>query len=124
MLDERLNAVLFVLIGLEVLLVSPKPIWLLAGAGAIVIVLFARLASISLPLLATGRLRVFCGGTIPVLTWGALRGGIAVALALSIPSGDKRDIVLTMTYVVVVFSILVQGLTMGPLVKRFTRYER
>ena len=123
MVDELLNAVLFVLIGLEVLLVSPKPIWLLAGAGAIVIVLFARLASIALPVLAMGRLRVFRGSTIPVLTWGALRGGIAVALALSIPYGDKRDIVLTMTYVVVVFSILVQGLTIGPLVKRFARDE-
>jgi CPA1 family monovalent cation:H+ antiporter len=121
--DELLNAVLFVLIGLEVLVVSPKPIWLLAGAGAVVIVLLARLASISLPALVIGRLRVFRGSTIPVLTWGALRGGIAVALALSIPSGEKRDIVLTMTYVVVVFSILVQGLTIGPLVKRFAQRE-
>lgn len=123
MVDEVLNAVLFVLIGLEVLLVSPKPLWLLAGAGAILIVLFARLVSISLPALAIGRLRVFGNRTIPVLTWGALRGGIAVALALSIPSGDARDIVLTMTYVVVVFSILGQGLTIGPLVRRFARRD-
>lgn len=123
MVDEVLNAVLFVLIGLEVVLVSLKPLWLLAGFGSIVIVLFARLASISLPVLASGRLRAFRGATIPVLTWGALRGGIAVALALSIPSGDKRDIVLTMTYVVVVFSILVQGLTIESLVKRFARRQ-
>ena len=122
MVDELLNAVLFVLIGLEVLVVSPHPLWLLAGAAAILIVLFARLASISLPVLVLGRLEAFRGGsTIPVLTWGALRGGIAVALALSIPAGDKRDIVLTMTYVVVVFSILVQGLTIGPLVERLAR---
>lgn len=119
MVDEVLNAVLFVLIGLEVVLVSLKPIWLLAGLGSILIVLFARLASVSLPALVIGRLRLFRGATIPVLTWGALRGGIAVALALSIPAGDKRDIVLTMTYVVVVFSILVQGLTIESLVKRF-----
>lgn len=121
MVAEVLNAVLFVLIGLEVLLVPLQPLWLLAGAGAILIVLCARLASISLPAVVIGHLRVFRGATIPVLTWGALRGGIAVALALSIPPGDKRDIVLTMTYVVVVFSILVQGLTIGPLVKRFAR---
>ncbi|MGH8599096.1 MAG: cation:proton antiporter [Burkholderiales bacterium] len=123
MVDEVLNAVLFVLIGLEVLLVSPQPVWLLAGLGAIVIVLFARLASISLPVLAIGRLRSFRGATIPVLTWGALRGGIAVALALSIPPGNQRNIVLTMTYVVVVFSILVQGLTIGSLFKRFARRQ-
>jgi CPA1 family monovalent cation:H+ antiporter len=123
MVDELLNAVLFVLIGLEVLVVSPKPIWLLAGAGAIVIVLFARLASISLPVLLMGRLTVFRGGTIPILSWGALRGGIAVALALSIPDSRNSDIVLTMTYVVVVFSILVQGLTIGPLVRRFASRE-
>lgn len=123
MVDDVLNAVLFVLIGLEVLRVSLKPIWLLAGAGCVVIVLFARLASISLPVLASGHLRTFRGATIPVLTWGALRGGIAVALALSIPAGDERDIVLTMTYVVVVFSILVQGLTIGPLVRRLTPRE-
>ncbi len=123
MVDELLNAVLFVLIGLEVLVASPKPIWMLAGGGAIVIVLFARLASISLPVLLMGRLSVFRGGTIPILSWGALRGGIAVALALSIPDSKNSDIVLTMTYVVVVFSILVQGLTIGPLVKRFATRE-
>lgn len=123
MVDELLNAVLFVLIGLEVLLVSPKPLWMLAGVAGIVIVLFARLASVSLPALAMGRARVFRGNTIPVLTWGALRGGIAVALALSIPPGDERNVVLTMTYVVVVFSILVQGLTIGPLVRRLSRHE-
>lgn len=121
-IDEVLNAVLFLLIGLEVLLVSFKSSWLLLGAGAVVIVLIARLASISLPILVSDwQRRAFRRNTIPILTWGGLRGGISVALALYIPAGNTRDIVLTMTYVVVVFSILVQGLTIGPLVRRFVQ---
>lgn len=91
-----------------------------AGIGAHSLCCWNRL---SRPALAIGRLRVFRGSTIPALTWGALGGGRAVALALSIPSGDQRDIVLTMTCVVVLFSILLQGLTIGLLIKRFARHE-
>ena len=77
--------------------------------------------SVSVPLVAMKRLVKPVPGTIPVLTWGGIRGGISVALALSLPVSDARAAVLTVTYVVVVFSVLVQGLTLGKVAKRFVR---
>jgi len=111
LVDEILNAVLFVLIGLEVLMVSLSFDYLLMGIIAIPIALSARLISISLPVLLLKPFRKFSPGTIRVLTWGGLRGGICVALALSLSDGPRRDVFLTMTYAVVAFSLLVQGLT-------------
>ena len=115
LLDELLNAVLFVLIGMEVLILQFTPGYLLAGVLAILIVLFARMVSVAIPVGLLRLWREFSPGVVKILTWGGLRGGISVALALSLPPGPERDVILTITYIVVVFSILVQGLTIGRL---------
>ncbi len=115
--DEILNAVLFVLIGLELVILSLDEKYLLAGLLAIPLVLSARLISVALPIGIMRRFRSFSPGVVSILTWGGLRGGISVALALSLPSGDIRNTLVTVTYVVVVFSVLVQGLTLAPLVR-------
>jgi CPA1 family monovalent cation:H+ antiporter len=120
LVDEILNAVLFVLIGLEVLVISLRDDYLLAGALAIPLILLVRLFSVGLPITLMRSFRSFTPGVVAILTWAGLRGGISVALALSLPSGEMRDVLLTVTYVVVVFSIVVQGLSLGPLVKRLT----
>lgn len=116
LLDEILNAVLFVLIGVELLLVSADISYLLAGLMAIPIVLIGRIVSVVPTIQLLGLRRNFPPKTMPLMIWGGLRGGISVALALSLPSGPERDLLLTVTYCVVVFSILVQGLTVGRIV--------
>jgi CPA1 family monovalent cation:H+ antiporter len=117
LVDETLNSVLFVLIGLELLVVFLTGSYIIAGLFAIVIVLFARVTSIGLPMLLLKNKRNTDPGEIKLLIWGGLRGGISVALALSLPKGDERDVILAMTYIVVVFSIIVQGLTIKYLIK-------
>ena len=124
LVDEILNAVLFVVIGLELVVLKFTAATLSAGVLAIPVVLAARLASVVVPVWPLRRWERFHPAMVPVLTWGGLRGGISVALALSLPgevageAGSRRDVILATTYVVVVFSILVQGLTVGPM----TRY--
>ena len=117
LIDEILNTVLFVLIGLEVLVITFTDEYLIAAFLVIPIVLLARLVSVSLPIGLLRFKQQFQPGVVKVLTWGGLRGGISVALALSLPAGPERDLILTITYIVVVFSIIVQGLTIGKLVK-------
>jgi CPA1 family monovalent cation:H+ antiporter len=125
LVDEILNAVLFVIIGLEVLAITMTGTFILAGLVAIPLVLFARLVSVGLPFHLLRRHRHFEPGFLSILTWGGLRGGISVALALSLPEDGPRDLILTVTYIVVVFSVLVQGLTLGPLVRTLAaRSER
>ena len=120
LIDEILNAVLFLLIGLEVVRLRLTTEVVLAGAALIPLVLCARLASVSLPLAFLRRFRAQAPRAALILTWGGLRGGISVALALSLPPGRPRDILLVLTYLVVAVSILVQGLTLGPLLRRLT----
>jgi len=122
LLDEILNAVLFVLLGLEILVLSLRGEYLIAGLLAIPVVLLARWASVGLPVRLMQRWRRFTPGAITVMTWGGLRGGISVALALSLPAeSSARELLIAVTYVVVVFSILVQGLTVGTVVRRVVR---
>jgi len=109
--DEILNALLFVLIGIEVLALSFSLNVFVAGLGAIAIVLLARWLSVVIPISLTSRWKHYTPGTRIIMTWGGLRGGIPVALALSLPVGGEREILLAITYIVVVFSILVQGIT-------------
>ncbi len=113
LIDELLNAILFVLIGLEVLALSFKSEYLIAGLVAIPLVLLARFVSVSLPVQAFRLFHELTDRATLILTWGGLRGGISVAMALSLPPSSFRDVIITMTYIVVVFSILVQGLTIG-----------
>lgn len=131
MVDEILNSVLFLLIGMEVLVILIGTESLLTSSAytygsvavlCIPIVLFARFASVALPIRTLHKLRhQFAKGSIRIMTWGGVRGGVSVALALSLPYTEAKPLILMATYVVVVFSIIVQGLTVGPLVKRISR---
>jgi CPA1 family monovalent cation:H+ antiporter len=116
LIDEILNAVLFVLIGLEVLMLSLTGRMILAGLLAVPALLFARWLSVGIPIVLMRRWRPITSGTVRILTWGGLRGGISVAMALSLPPGPARETVIAITYILVVFSILVQGLTFRRLV--------
>ena len=111
LMDEILNAVLFLLIGLEILVLTIKGNYLIAGLIMIPVVLLARFISVGIPVTFMRRIRDFSPHAVKILTWGGLRGGISVALALSIPNGPEREALLTVTYIIVIFSILVQGLT-------------
>ncbi len=124
LVDEILNTVLFVLIGLELLILQLTGNALIAGLIAIPMVLLARFVCVGVPVRVLEFRRSFTPGAIRILTWGGLRGGISVALALSIPPGPERDLILTVTYVVVVFSIVVQGLTVGPLIRSVSGHVR
>lgn len=125
LIDEFLNAVLFVLIGLEVMILTFEGRLLLAGLLTIPLVLFARWLAVSVPVNLMRLRRTFTPHALKILTWGGLRGGISVALALSIPAtvhGEtlpERETILAVTYAIVVFSIIVQGLSIGPLIRRW-----
>ena len=118
LVDEILNAVLFVLIGLEVLVLQFTREYMFAGLLMIPLVLIARTISVGVPINLLRLKRDFSPHVVKILVWGGIRGGISVALALSLPAGPQRDVIVAMTYIIVVFSILVQGLTIGKVAKR------
>lgn len=116
LIDEILNAVLFVLIGLEILILDIEGPFIFAGIIAIPVIIFTRALSVGLPVVISQIFRTFKPLDAIVMTWGGLRGGVSIALALSVPDSQERDLILVVTYVVVVFSILVQGLSLERLV--------
>lgn len=113
LIDEIMNAILFLFIGFELLLIPDLADYWLPGIIAIVVVLLARAISIWLPTKIIPFKNKFSNHTLKVLVWGGIRGGVSIALALSIANGEQKDIILSITYFVVVFSIIVQGLTIG-----------
>jgi len=111
LLDEILNGVLFILIGFEVIVITIGWQHVQLGTLAIAAVLLGRFISVSLPIGLMSLQQKFERGTIPILVWGGLRGGLSIAMALSLPEGAEKSIILPVTYIVVLFSVLVQGLT-------------
>ena len=120
MLDEILNAVLFLLIGLELLVINFENIYIFIGIIAIFVVLFARFVSVGIPFFLLKRRVNFETNSFPILVWGGIRGGISVALALALPRESSGDMFVAITYIIVLFSIIFQGLTIGKLAKKLT----
>ncbi|WP_295673126.1 sodium:proton antiporter [uncultured Mucilaginibacter sp.] len=124
LIDEILNAVLFLLIGMEMLIIKINSIVFLIGMIIIVVVLLARWISVIIPVYFLKFWIDFEKNVVPILTWGGLRGGLSVALALSLSPAMHKDEFVLVTYIVVVFSILVQGLTIGDFVRRLAAREK
>jgi CPA1 family monovalent cation:H+ antiporter len=119
MMDEILNSVLFVLIGFEVLALTLQPGTITLCLLIIPLVLVARVVSVGVPLYSFGLMRGRATGSLALLTWGGLHGAISVALVLALPAGPIRDLLLPVSYTVVIFSIVVQGLTLETVARRF-----
>ena len=117
LIDHVLNAALFLLVGLQGVSLLGQPGLFLVGLAAIPLVLMARAISVGGPLWLWRRLLPF-GQAFPLLTWGGLRGGICIAMALALPPSPMREVMLAATYVVVLFSVIVQGLSMDGLIRR------
>jgi CPA1 family monovalent cation:H+ antiporter len=116
--DEILNSILFVMIGLELLVLTFNGQRLLLGLATIPLVLVVRFVSVGVPITMLRKVREYVPHTVKLMTWCGVRGGISIALALALPASPYREVVLSVTYTVVVFSVLVQGLTVGTAVRR------
>lgn len=121
LIDEILNAVLFLLIGLEVIVIAQEPRLLLIGLAALPLVLVARFLAVGVPLAAMRPVLDLGKLAMPVLVWGGLRGGISIALALSLPEGQIRTTILAATYVIVLFAVIVQGGSISMVIERLKR---
>ncbi len=121
LVDILLNTILFVLIGMEMLILTFDKNYIFAGILAIPLILFARYLSLMLPIKLFAKKLDFIPNTNIIMTWGGLRGGISIALALSLTQEMHRDLFLVITYIVVIFSIIVQGLTVGKVIKKFAK---
>lgn len=121
LIDEFLNAILFVLIGLQMVLMPFITQYVVIGLLAIIILLLCRFMSIRIPIFFFKDKQLFNNRTALIMTWGGLRGGLSVALTLSLPESPYKEMMVSITYIIVIFSILVQGLTTGALVKKLYR---
>lgn len=121
LIDEILNAVLFLLIGLEVIVIAREPSLLVIGLAAIPLVILARTLAVGAPLAAMRPVLNLGPLAMPVLVWGGLRGGISIALALSLPEGPIRTTILAATYVIVMFAVIIQGATIAAVIERLQR---
>lgn len=123
LIDVFLNTILFVLIGMEMLILTFETSYIIAGLIAVPIVLLCRYASLWLPIKFFSKRLDFVPKTNLIMTWGGLRGGISIALALSLTPEMNRELFLVITYIIVVFSIIGQGLTVEPVIKRLTQEQ-
>ena len=124
MTDEVFNAILFLLIGFEMLIIPFTMILFWLGLVTILIVLLARFISVAIPVYFLKYKKAFEKNAVPILTWGGLRGGISVALALSLPESPFNNILISITYIVVLFSIIAQGLTIGKFAKKLAEKNK
>jgi monovalent cation:H+ antiporter, CPA1 family len=119
--DEILNAILCLLIGLEIAVVNFQFNYLILGILAAVLIVLTRFISLWIPSSLFGFRKKMEARTLTIMTWGGLRGGISIALALALPNSDWKDLFVSVTFIVVLFSILVQGFTVGPLIGRLRK---
>jgi len=119
--DEILNAILFLLIGLEIAVVNFQFSYLSLGILSALLIVLSRFISLWIPSSLLGFRKDLEDKTLTIMTWGGLRGGISIALALSLPNGEWKDLLVSVTFIVVLFSILVQGFTIGPLIRRLQK---
>ena len=121
LIDVLLNTILFVMIGMEMLVLTFSVDYILAGVIAVPLVLLSRYISLWLPIKFFDKKLEFVKNTNLIMTWGGLRGGISIALALSLTQDMHRELFLVITYIIVVFSIIGQGLTVEPIIKRLSK---
>jgi len=119
--DEILNAILFLLIGLEIVIVTFEVNYVFMGILTAILIIAARYVVLSVTAIAFGFIKKLGHGTLKIMTWGGLRGGISIALALSLPSSPYKNVIVSVTFVIVLFSIIIQGLTISSLIRKLAK---